>query len=86
MIIVEGAEDSVTPLVGVRQFYVRAKEFGGNYQILVYAGVGHLLTRNLNQRAQENGPFDTDPAMVAGAQAKENSFLSGVFYPNPPAK
>jgi acetyl esterase len=86
MIIVEGAEDSVTPLVGVRQFYVRAKEFGGNYQILVYAGVGHLLTRNLNQRAQENGPFDPDPAMVAGAQAKENAFLAGVFYPNPPAK
>ena len=86
MIIVEGAEDTVTPLAGVRQFYVRAKEFGGNYQILVYPGVGHLLTRNLDPKTQERGPFDPDPATVAGAQAKENAFLAGVFYPSAPAK
>jgi acetyl esterase len=86
MIIVEGAEDSVTPLVGVRQFYVRAKEVGGNCEIVVYPGVGHLLTRNLDRHAQEQGPFDPDPATVAGAQAKENAFLAGVFYPSPPAK
>jgi acetyl esterase len=80
MIIIEGAADTVTPLVGVQRFCERAKERGGICELHVYPGLGHLLSRNLDPHAQEQGPFDPDPAAVTKSHAEEHAFLVQIGY------
>jgi acetyl esterase len=82
MIIIEGAADTETPLAGVQKFCERAKQVGGTCELHVYPGVGHILSRNLDPRAQEQGPFDPDPAANADAHTKEKAFLIGLGYIN----
>lgn len=78
--IIEGAADTETPLPGVQKFCERAKQVGGICELHVYPGVGHILSRNLDPHAQEQGPFDPDPAANADAHTKEKSFLAGIGY------
>jgi acetyl esterase len=80
MIIVEGAADTETPLIGAQRFCDRAKELGGTCELNVYPGLGHLLSRNLDPHAQEEGPFDPDPASIMDAHAKEDAFLTRIGY------
>jgi acetyl esterase len=80
MVIIEGAADTETPLPGVQSFCERAKQMGGTCELHVYPGVGHILSRNLDPHAQEEGPFDLDPAANADAHAKEKAFLVGIGY------
>jgi len=47
---------------------------------LCLSGLGHLLSRNLDQHAQEEGPFDPDPAAVTDEHAKEDAFLARIGY------
>jgi hypothetical protein len=42
---------------------------------LLYPNLGHILSRSLDPRAQEEGPFDPDPDAVLDAHAKDESFL-----------
>jgi len=79
-ILLVGDADTETPLPGVRRFCDRAKPFGGTCELKVYPGVGHLLSRNLDPRAQEQGPFDPDPAAVTAAHGAEDSFLAKLCY------
>ena len=53
---------------------------GGTCELHVYPGVGHILSRNLDPHAQEEGPFDLDPAANADAHAREKAFLVGIGY------
>jgi acetyl esterase len=80
IIIIEGAADTETPLVAVQLFCDRAKQAGGTCDLHVYPGVGHILSRNLDPQAQEQGPFDPDPAANAAAHAKEDEFLVRLGY------
>lgn len=57
--IVIGAEDTLTPLAGVKRFCDRLREAGSECHLNVFDGVGHLLTRNL---ANQESDFDPDPA------------------------
>jgi acetyl esterase/lipase len=79
-ILIVGDADTETPLPAVRRFCDRAKPFGGTCELHVYPGVGHLLSRNLDPRAQEQGPFDPDPVAVTAAHAAEDSFLAKMGY------
>ena len=78
--IFEGAADTVTPLAGARQFCNAVIQAGGTCDLHVYPNVGHLLTRNLDPRAQEQGPFDPDPADKADARASQDAFLKKLGY------
>jgi acetyl esterase/lipase len=80
ILIVEGAADTETPLAAVRHFCERAKQAGGTCDLHVYPGVGHLLSRNLDPQAQEQGPFDPDPVAMADAHAREDAFLVKLGY------
>jgi acetyl esterase len=80
IVIAEGSADTETPLVAVQRFCDRAKQIGGTCEIHIYPGVGHLLSRNLDPHAQEQGPFDPDPASVTDAHAKQEAFLVALGY------
>jgi acetyl esterase len=80
MLIIEGAADTVAPLVAVQAFCERAKKVGGMCELQVYPRLGHILSRNLDAHAQEEGPFDPDPAAVAKAHAQEDAFLVRIGY------
>jgi acetyl esterase/lipase len=79
-ILMVGDADTETPLPAVRRFCDRARHFGGTCELHVYPGVGHLLSRNLDPRAQEQGPFDPDPAASTAAHAAEDAFLAKNGY------
>ena len=80
IVIVEGAADTETPFKGVNAFCLRAQQVGGTCELHVYPDVGHILSRNLDPHAQEEGPFDPDPNAMAAAHAKENAFLIELGY------
>jgi acetyl esterase len=70
--IVQGDQDTTTPLSGTRLYCDRLIALGGTCELNVYEGVGHLLTRNLaNQLAQ----FDPDPGFQADGIARQLRFL-----------
>jgi acetyl esterase len=80
MIIIEGAADTETPLPGVQRFCDRAKQVGGTCELHVYPNLGHLLSRNLDPQAQEQGPFDPDPTASNAAHEAESAFLAQIGY------
>jgi acetyl esterase/lipase len=79
-IVMVGDKDTETPHAAVKRFCDRAKQVGGTCELHVYPGVGHLLSRNLDPRAQEEGPFDPDPAAVTAAHTAEDAFLAKMGY------
>lgn len=70
--IVQGAADTLTPLSGAERYCERLTELGGVCKLNVYQGVGHLLTRNLEN---QEGDFDPDPEAVADGVAQHLRFL-----------
>lgn len=79
-IIIEGSADTETPLPRVTSFCESEKRAGGICELHVYPGLGHILSRNLDPRAQEQGPFDPDPPAVEDAHAKEHAFLARLGF------
>ena len=75
--IVHGEKDTLTPLAGVQQFCDRVTSAGGICELNVYAGVGHLLTRNLQNQEDD---FDPDPEKRADGIAKYEQFLRSQGY------
>jgi acetyl esterase len=80
ILLIEGAADTETPLVAAQRFCERAKQTGGKCELHVYPHLGHLLSRNLDPHAQEEGPFDPDPGAVIDAHAAEDAFLAQIGY------
>ena len=76
--IVLGIEDSVTPLSGATLYCDRLIEAGGVCELNLYDGVGHLLTRNLEN--QESGEFDPDPAAESDGISKHRRFLEELGF------
>ncbi len=72
--IVQGEEDRLTPPRGTAFFARRMQAAGNVCEVRSYAGLGHLLTRNLGE--QEWG-FDPDPVARTDAWRGEEAFLAG---------
>ena len=71
-VLMQGTEDTMTPVAGARRFCAEAAAKGNRCDLHVYPGVGHLLTRNLKEQERD---FDPDPAMRADAIEKQERFL-----------
>jgi len=74
--IVHGERDTLTPLSGAQRFCERVKAGGNRCDLVVYPGVGHLLTRNL---ANQESDFDPDPAMRDEGNAKQLAFVKSLW-------
>lgn len=70
--IVQGDRDTLTPLAGARAFCRELTSHGTPCELNVYEGVGHLLTRNLEQQERD---FDPDPDAVASGIERHLDFL-----------
>ena len=70
--IVIGDKDTLTPLSESRRFCDRLLAVGGVCELNVYPGVGHLLTRNLQNQESD---FDPDPTARADGIARHIEFL-----------
>ena len=70
--IVQGAQDTLTPLSGAQRFCEQLNKVGGVCELNVYKGVGHLLTRNL---ANQEDNYDPDPDARADGIEKQRKFL-----------
>lgn len=75
--IIQGEKDTLTPLSGTQKFCDRVTQAGGICELNVYKGVGHLLTRNLEN--QEDN-FDPDPVKRADGISKLEQFLQKQGY------
>lgn len=84
-ILLQGAEDSVTPAAGATRFCERMRQAGNICELVVYPGVGHLFTRNLRQ--QEEPDYKAiDMEIDADADRRAIGFLQQHgFITNPRA-
>jgi acetyl esterase/lipase len=82
-VLIQGAEDSLTPLRGAQRFCVLVAAQGQTCDLRVYDGLGHLLTRNLTE--QEHS-FDPDPAARADALQHQVRFLQRLWLDAAPAR
>ena len=76
-IILQGQQDSVTPLSGVKRFCDRMMAAGNVCELHVYDGFGHLFTP---AGIPDNGQPKPDPATRADALAKAERFLKSLGY------
>lgn len=74
--IVQGERDTLTPLSGARSFCGRVLAGRGTCELLVYLGVGHLLTRNL---ANQEGDFDPDPVAREDGHSRQRAFIAALW-------
>ena len=74
--IVHGDRDTLTPLSGARRFCDRVLAGGGVCELVVYRGVGHLLTRNV---ANQESDFDPDPVAREDGNARQRAFVSSLW-------
>lgn len=78
--IVQGAEDTLTPLVGARRYCDRLTALGRPCELHVYEGLGHLLTRNL---ANQESDYDPNPEARADGIARHVRFLREMGFVKP---
>ena len=76
-IVLQGSQDSVTPLSGVKRFCDRMVAAGNVCERHVYEGFGHLFTP---AGSPDNGQPKPDPATRADALAKAERFLKSLGY------
>jgi acetyl esterase/lipase len=74
--VVQGERDTLTPLAGARRFCDRVVAGGGTCELVVYPGVGHLLTRNL---ANQESDFDPDPTAREDGNARQLAFVASLW-------
>lgn len=75
--IIHGAEDSVTRAAASEQFCARIKQAGGDCRLHVFPGLGHLLTRKLDD---QKTVIDADPEAVVAAQRLQELFLQQIGF------
>ena len=78
--IVLGREDTLTPLEGASRFCDELLGFGVLCELHVYEGLGHLLTRNLENQEWD---FDPDPAAEADGIVRHRHFLRQLGFLHP---
>lgn len=71
-LIVHGAEDSVTHAPASEKFCTLIKTAGGYCRLHVFPGLGHLLTRKLDDQRTS---IDADPDAIEAAQHLQDLFL-----------
>jgi acetyl esterase len=74
--IVQGDRDTLTPLSRAKRFCDRVVAGGATCELVVYPGVGHLLTRNL---ANQESDFDPDPSARDDGNARQRAFLNALW-------
>jgi acetyl esterase/lipase len=74
--IVHGDRDTLTPLSGARRFCDGVKAVKGSCELVIYPGVGHLLTRNL---ANQESDFDPDPVSREDGQTRQRAFIAALW-------
>jgi acetyl esterase len=72
-LINQGEEDVLTPLSGARRFCARLKQANTACELRTFAGLGHLLTRKLDEQEQD---YDVDAVARADAHHAEEKFLA----------
>ena len=75
-VLVQGAEDSLTPLRGAQRFCLLLATQRQACDLRVYDGLGHLLTRNL---AEQENAFDPDPQARADALRHQVRWLQQLW-------
>ncbi|MFH0736776.1 MAG: alpha/beta hydrolase [bacterium] len=78
-LILEGRDDTVTPLWGVQNFAKKMKLNGNICELIIFDGVGHLFTPSSEP---DNGLPNPDKKVLADAIQKENDFLRSLGYIN----
>jgi len=76
-VIVEGRQDTVTPLPGVQRFVDRMKAANNRCELYVFDGAGHLFTP---VGTPDDGYPKPDPAIEAAAFSKLDTFLVSLGY------
>jgi acetyl esterase/lipase len=76
-LIIQGEEDTIVRTPDARSFCNSAERAGARCELVVYPGLGHLLTRNLKVQYKD---FDADPAQGADAHRREDAFLASLGY------
>lgn len=76
-IILQGRNDTVTPLAGVQKFTTRMLAAGNRCELIIYDGVGHLFTPSNIPDYNEPQP---DPKVQADAFEKTDEFLKSLGY------
>lgn len=79
-LITMGEKDTVTPYDDAARLCAALSASGSRCEIKGYANLGHLLTRNLDPRAQEEGPFAADPGAVADTRERTDAFLRSLHW------
>lgn len=86
MLLLQGAEDNVTPAADATRFCEHMRARGNVCQLKIYPGVGHLFTRNLaNQEVPDYEAIDreasSDAAEVAVAFLTQLGFTGSANAP-----
>jgi hypothetical protein len=76
-IILQGRDDTVTPLAGVQNFADRMVAAGNYCELIIYDGVGHLFTPSSEP---DDGWPNPDPKIEEKAFGKVNEFLRKFGY------
>lgn len=76
-LILQGSDDTVTPLEGARLFSDRMRQVGNRCDLQVYPGVGHLFTP---AGVRDDGWPQPDPMVQAKAFQKVDEFLVSLGF------
>jgi len=76
-LILQGSDDTVTPLSGVKRFCERLRAAGNACELHVYHGFGHLFTP---AGIPDDGMPKPDPAISADASARADRFLKSLGF------
>jgi len=76
-LILEGSDDTVTPLSGVQRFCNRLRAAGNHCELHVYKGFGHLFTP---RGIPDDGMPNPDPAISADASTRADRFLKSLGF------
>jgi acetyl esterase/lipase len=78
-LILQGSDDTVTPLAGVERFCERWQDAGNACELHVYRGFGHLFTP---AGIPDDGMPQPDPETSADASTRADRFLTSLGFQN----